>query len=51
MVINTPFIGSNSQLVDVFTKALPSNIYFLLIDKLNVLDIFEPAWGGVLGDL
>ena len=42
-VIYTSFVASKSQLVDVFTKDLPSNIYSFLIDKLGMLDIFEPA--------
>ena len=42
-VICMPFVASKSQLADVFTKALPSNIYSPLIDKLRMLDIFEPA--------
>ena len=50
-VICTPFIASKSQLADVFTKALPSNIYSPLIDKLGMLDIFEPTWRWVLADL
>ncbi|RVW46186.1 hypothetical protein CK203_076167 [Vitis vinifera] len=42
-VICTPFVASKSQLADVFTKASPSNIYSPLIDKLGMLDIFEPG--------
>ncbi|RVW19278.1 hypothetical protein CK203_093782 [Vitis vinifera] len=42
-VIYTPFIASKSKLADMFTKALPLNIYSLLIDKLGMLDIFELA--------
>ena len=45
-----PFVASKSQLAEVFTKALPSNIYSPLIDKLGKLDIFEPTWGWVLVD-
>ena len=50
-VICTPFIASKLQLADVFTKGLPSNTYSPLIDKLDMLYIFELAWGGVLANL
>ena len=40
-VICTTFIASKSQLADVFTKALLSNTYSPLIDKLGMLNIFE----------
>jgi transposase InsO family protein len=41
--ITTPFVPSGSQLVDIFTKALPKVAIDSICHKLGVHDIYSPA--------
>ena len=42
-VICTPFVKSNEQLADVFTKGLGSRPHYYALSKLGMRDIFAPA--------
>ena len=37
------FMSTNEQLVDIFTKGLPKQAFELLVNKLGLIDIFEPT--------
>uniref|UniRef100_A0A2N9FCZ8 Reverse transcriptase Ty1/copia-type domain-containing protein n=1 Tax=Fagus sylvatica TaxID=28930 RepID=A0A2N9FCZ8_FAGSY len=41
--ITTPFVPSESQLTDIFTKALPKNAIDSICSKLGVIDIYSPT--------
>lgn len=36
------------QLADLFTKGLPAPRLQMLLSKLDILNIYSPAWGGML---
>ncbi|CAN6712060.1 unnamed protein product [Malus baccata var. baccata] len=42
-IIMFPFVGSEDQLADVLTKAVSNNVFFNLLDKLGMHDIFAPT--------
>lgn len=44
--IITSFIGSNNQLVDIFTKSLRGPRIEYIHKKLGAFDIHVPVWGG-----
>ena len=39
---------TNEQLVDILTKGLLKPTFDYLTSKLELIDIYEPTWGGVL---
>lgn len=41
-------IRSNSQLADVFTKALPSSQFLSLLSKMEIENIYAPSCGVIL---
>ena len=38
----------NEQLADILTKGLLKPTFDYLTSKLELIDIYEPAWGGAL---
>ena len=47
-IISTPYTPLSEQLADIFTKGLSVGVFESLFNKLGMLDIYAPAWGGVL---
>ena len=47
-VIATPYVSTRVQIADIFTKTLCKTHLDLLCNKLELYDIYSPAWGGVL---
>ena len=46
--ICTLFVKSGELLADILTKGLTSRWFHFILSKLGMIDIFAPAWGGVL---
>lgn len=46
--ICTPYIQTQHQFANVFTKGLSEAQFMYLIGKLEMIDIYSSAWGGVL---
>ena len=46
--IATPFVQIGSPLADVFPKALPGSRVSSICNKLGMINIYAPTWGGVL---
>ena len=46
--ISTWFVKTGEQLGDIFTKALNGIRIDYLCNKLGMINIYAPAWGGVL---
>ena len=42
------FVTSSAQLGDIFIKALFQKLFSTLCNKLDMIDIYALAWGGVL---
>jgi hypothetical protein len=40
--IETPFIRSSEQLADIFTKALDKMSHWEILDKLGLINLYEP---------
>ena len=41
-------VSSKSQIADVLTKGIPREDIENYVDKLGMIDIYAPTWGGVL---
>ena len=48
--IETPFVRSEDQLADVFTKGLDPKPFEEITSKLELLDIYNPSLRGVLNN-
>ena len=46
-LIRMPFMSTNEQLANIFTKGLPKQAFELLVNKLGLIDIFKLDWGGI----
>ena len=46
-LICMPYVPTEEQLADVLTKRLHKGMLNCLINKLEIINIFELAWGGV----
>ena len=42
------YVPSKSQIADVLTKGIPREDIENYVDKLGMIDIYAPTWGGVL---
>ena len=42
------YVPSKSQIADVLTKGIPREDFENYVDKLSMIDIYAPTWGGVL---
>jgi len=42
------FTPSSKQLADLLTKAASPQVFSNFCNKLGMLDVYTPAWGGVL---
>ena len=47
-IICLPFVTSSQQTAYILTKILARPTFEHLIDKLGMIDIYAPTWGGVL---
>ena len=47
-IICTPFIPSVKQRADVFTKIVSVDMFESLCNKLDIFNVYAPAWGGML---
>ncbi|KAJ4800438.1 Copia protein [Rhynchospora pubera] len=41
--IETPYMKSEDQLADIFTKGLIPKVFEDIVDKLGLIDIYNPA--------
>ena len=42
-LIYMPFMSTNEQLADIFTKGLPKQAFKILVNKLGLIDIFRKS--------
>ena len=47
-IIQFPFVRSEDQQTDIFTKAVSEKAFYNAIDKLDLISMYTPTWGGVL---
>lgn len=47
-LICTPYVFSQDNLADLLTKGMNNNNFEEIVSKLRMIDIYSPAWGGVL---
>ena len=47
-VICMTYVLTTQQIGDILTKGLSKQSFEDLVDKLGMMDIYSPAWGGVL---
>ena len=50
-LISTGYVKTGEQLADLFTKALNGARVTYLCNKLGIINIYAPAWGGVLQNI
>lgn len=42
-----PFVPTMQQIADILTKGLCRPNFELLVNKLGMIDVYAPTWGGV----
>jgi len=47
-LITTAHVTSQSQLADIFTKALPSSIFQQHLSNTKIVNLYSPSCGGIL---
>jgi hypothetical protein len=47
-LITTAHVASQSQLADIFTKALPSFIFQQHLSNMGIVNLYSPSCGGIL---
>ena len=47
-IICMTYIPTREQLADIFTKGLQKSTFEDFIGKLDMINIYDPTWGGVL---
>ena len=48
--IRLTYVPTENQEADILTKAMQKQGFEILRGKLGMIDIYPPAWGGVLED-
>lgn len=46
-IISLSYVPYKLQLVDILTKGLPEDVFDHFVSKLNMINIYDPTWGGV----
>ena len=47
-LICTPFVKTRDQLADILTKGIVSRLFYHILSKMGMRDIFASAWEEVL---
>jgi hypothetical protein len=47
--IETPFVRSKDQIADIFTKGLDFTLFDINVNKLGLIDIYNPNLRGSVG--
>ena len=50
-IVELPKIRSEGQPADILTKVVSNRVFTKFVDKLGMIDIYAPAWGGMLNML